>query len=171
MGIAEIKKQVYQLDQKQLRDLIMELYKKNKSAKEFIEVHFQPDDRSLFDAYRDKIYESYYPKRGYKYKLAQAKRALAEFKKLEPPQVQYADLCLFYVEISVKFSSDRGIRNEAFYAGIVSVFLNSLRLMKSLDELDHFKYRAELLINTAHRLDLTLHNELMEILDAFYPSF
>ncbi|MFZ4545547.1 MAG: DUF6155 family protein [Saprospiraceae bacterium] len=171
MGIAEFKKMLGHLDQKQMRELLLELYKKNKSAKEFLEVHFQPNDRSLFDAYRDKVYESYYPKRGYKYKLAQAKRALAEFKKLEPAQVQYADLCLFYVEISVKFSSDRGIRNEAFYAGIVSVFLTSMRLMKSLDELDHFKYRAELLVNTAHRLDLSLHMQLIEILDAFYTSF
>ncbi len=46
-----------------------------------IDFYINPDEKELFNKYRDKVFEAFYPKRGYKYKLKDGKQAISDFKK------------------------------------------------------------------------------------------
>ncbi|MCA6432179.1 MAG: hypothetical protein IM574_01110, partial [Cytophagales bacterium] len=106
MGLTDIKKELKKLDKDKLIDLVADLYKKNKSVKEFFDFYVNPDERELFNKYRDKVFEAFYPKRGYNYKLKDGKQAISDFKKLGTSSDLLADLMLFYVETGVKFTND-----------------------------------------------------------------
>ena len=84
MALTDLKKELKKLDKEKLINLIADLYKKNKSVKEFLDFYVSPDENELFKKYRDKVFEAFYPKRGYGYKLKDGKQAISDFKKFEP---------------------------------------------------------------------------------------
>jgi len=52
---------------------VADLYKNNKSVKEYFDFFVAPDEKELLNKYRDKIYQAFYPPRGFGYKLKDAK--------------------------------------------------------------------------------------------------
>src|SRR3954454_23143274 len=108
MGLTDLKKELKKLDKDKLIELVSELYKKDKSVKEFFDFYVNPDEKELFRKYRNKVYEAFYPRRGYDLKLKDGKKAISEFKKFEPSTDLLADLMLFYVETGVKFTNEFG---------------------------------------------------------------
>lgn len=44
MGLRDIKKELFKLDKKNIIELIADLYKKNKSVKEFFDFYIDTDD-------------------------------------------------------------------------------------------------------------------------------
>ena len=87
MGLADIKKELNKLDKDKLIDLVADLYKKNKSVKEFFDFYVNPDERELFNKYRDKIFEAFYPRRGNTYKLKDGNKLLVTLKNLDLPPI------------------------------------------------------------------------------------
>ena len=73
MGLTDLKKELKKFDKGKLIELVAELYKKNKSVKEFFDFYINPNEKDLFNKYRDKVFESFYPKRGFNYKLKVSK--------------------------------------------------------------------------------------------------
>lgn len=69
MGLVDVKKELKKLDKNKLIELLAELYKKNKSVKEFLDFYANPNERELFEKYRDKVLEAFYPKQGYNFSL------------------------------------------------------------------------------------------------------
>ena len=49
MGLTHIKKELKKLDKDKLIDLIADLYKNNKSVKEFFDFYVNPNERVLFE--------------------------------------------------------------------------------------------------------------------------
>ncbi|MDD3131044.1 MAG: DUF6155 family protein, partial [Bacteroidales bacterium] len=96
MGLNDIKKELKKLDKDKLVDLVADLYKKNKSVKEFLEFYVSPNEQELFLKYKEKVYEAFYPKRGYRFKLSDGKKAISDFKKLEASKELLSELMLFY---------------------------------------------------------------------------
>lgn len=115
MGLTDLKKELKKLDKDKLIDLVADLYKKNKFVKEFFDFYVNPDEKELFNKYRDKVFEAFYPKRGDNYKLKDGKQAISDFKKLGTSADSLADLMLFYVETGVIFTNDFGDIDEPFY--------------------------------------------------------
>ena len=149
MGLTDLKKELKKLDKDKLIDLVADLYKKNRSVKEFFDFYVNPDERELFNKYRDKIFEAFYPKRGYNFKLKDGKQAISDFKKLETSADSRIDLMLFYVETGVNFTNDFGDINEAFYKSLETTFVESLNLMNNENLLDKFEERVgKVVVNT-----------------------
>ena len=65
MGILEIKNELRKFDKAKIIELIADLYKKNKSVKEYFDFFVNPNENELSKKYRDKIFDSFYPKRGF----------------------------------------------------------------------------------------------------------
>src|SRR6478609_10526772 len=118
MGLTDLKKELKKFDKDKLIDLVVDLYKKNKSVKGFFDFYINPNERELFEKYRDKVFEAFYPKRGFNYKLKDGKQAISDFKKLGSSADLLADLMLFYVETGVKFTNDFGDIDEGFYLSL-----------------------------------------------------
>jgi len=145
MGLSDIKKELKKLDKDDLIDLLVDLYKKNKSVKAFLDFYISPDEEDLSTKYRDKVFEAFFPKRGFGYNLKNGKQAITDFKKLGPSSEALADLMLFYVETGVKFTNEVGDINENFYSSLEKTYLQALTLIKKENLLDKFaRYSREI---------------------------
>lgn len=170
MGLTDIKKELKKLDKDKLIDLVADLYKKNKSVKEFFDFYVNPDERELFEKYRDKVFEAFYPKRGYNYKLKDGKQAISDFKKLGTSTDLLADLMLFYVETGVKFTNDYGDVNETFYKSLATTFVDSLTLMRKENLLDKFEDRVGKVVDDTSGISWGFHDYLVQVWVDFYPT-
>ncbi|HRP40059.1 MAG: hypothetical protein KF706_12570 [Chitinophagales bacterium] len=170
MGLTDIKKELKKLDKDKLIDLVADLYKKNKSVKEFFDFYVNPDERELFEKYCDKVFEAFYPKRGYNYKLKDGKQAISDFKKLGTSTDLLADLMLFYVETGVKFTNDYGDVNESYYKSLATTFVDSLTLMSKENLLDKFEGRVVKVVDDTSGIGWGFHDYLVQVWMDFYPS-
>lgn len=170
MSLNNLKKELKKLDKDKLIDLVAELYKKNKSVKEFFDFYINPNERELFEKYRDKIFEAFYPKRGNNFKLKDAKQLISDFKKLGTSLDLLADLMLFYVETGVKFTNDYGDLNETFYKNLATTFVDSLTLMRKENLLDKFEDRVGKVVDDTSGIGWGLHDYLVQVWVDFYPT-
>lgn len=170
MGLTDIKKELKKLDKDKLIDLVADLYKKNKSVKEFFDFYVNPDERKLFEKYRAKVFEAFYPKRGCNYKLKDGKQAISDFKKLGTSTELLADLMLCYVETGVKFTNDFGDINETFYKSLATTFVDSLTLMRKENLLDKFEDRVEKVVDDTSGIGWGFHDYLVQVWIDFYPT-
>ncbi len=170
MGLTDIKKELKKLDKEKLIDLVADLYKKNKSVKEYFDFYVNPDEKELFSKYRDKVFEAFYPKRGYDYKLKDGKQAISDFKKLGPSPDLIADLLLFYVETGVKFTNDFGDIDETFYSSMETTYVAALKLMKKESLLDKFADRAGKVVRDTSGTGWGFHDYLSQVYYDFYPG-
>jgi hypothetical protein len=170
MGLTDIKKELNKLDKAKLVDIVADLYKKNKSVKEFFDFYINPDERGLLTKYRDKVFEAFYPRRGDRYKLKDGKQAIADFKKLGISADSLADLMLFYVETGVKFTNDFGDIDESFYNGVSTVYHQALTLMKKEALLDKFADRTWKIVGDTSEIGWGFHDYLMDCHCDFYQD-
>lgn len=123
--ITDLKKQLKNYDQKELIDLIVEIFKANKEVQNFLSSEFLGDEviDDLFKKARKKIKNEFFPDRGdAKLRLAEAKKVINEFKKATKDEKRTVDLMLFYVEQGVEFTNVYGDINEGFYSSMVKMF-------------------------------------------------
>jgi len=170
MGLTDIKNELKKLDKNKLIDLVAELYKKNKSVKEFFDFYINPDEKELFNKYRYKVFEAFYPTRGYKYNLKDGKQAISNFKKLGPSPIWLADLMLYYVETGIKFTNDFGDLDEGFYSSMETTYVAALTLMKKESLLDKFADRAGKVVSDTSDIGWGLHYYLGDVFASFYPD-
>ena len=163
-----LKNDLAKLDQKVLIEIIADLYKKNKTVKEYLDFYFKPDEDGLFEKYKAKVYESFYPKGGFGYNLKQGKQYISEFKKLGTSPELLASLMLFYVETGVQFTNDFGDINEPFYNSLASTYANALKLIQKEDLLSRFEQQALQLLVDSENIGWGLHYSLSEIFYDFY---
>jgi hypothetical protein len=171
MGITEIKKELKKLDRDKLIDLVADLYKKNKSVKEFFDFYIRPNEKELFNKYQDKVFEAFYPKRGYNFKLKDGKQAISDFKKLGPSTDLLCDLMLFYVETGVKFTNEFGDIDEGFYSSMETTYVAALTLMKKENLLDKFTDRAAKVISDTSDIGWGFHDYLGDVHSDFYADY
>lgn len=171
MGFSEIKKELQKLDKDKIIELVADLYKKNKSIKEFFDYYINPNERELFEKYREKIFEAFYPKRGYNHKLKDGKQAISDFKKLSPSADFLADLMLYYVETGVKFTNEFGDIDESFYSSLESTFVAVLKLMKKENLLDKFDGRAAKVVSDSSEIGWGLYEYLFDAYYDFYDKY
>jgi hypothetical protein len=168
MSLTDIKRELKKLDRDKHINLIADLYKKNKSVKEFFDFYINPDEAELFNKYRKKVIEAFYPKRGIGFTLKDGKKAISDFKKLGTSTDFLADLMLCYVEYGVKFTNDFGDINENYYSSLESTYLQALTLMKKEDLLDKFAGRAKNIVDDTKNIGWGFHDFLSDIYDDFY---
>jgi len=147
MGLRDLKKELKKLDKNGLINLISDLYKKDKSTKEFLDFYVKPNELELFNKYRDIVFEAFYPTRGYKLKLKNGKKAISDFKKFSPSTDLVAELMLFYVATGVDFTNDFGDIDEGFYSSLGSTFVSALNLMEKGNLLDKFAGQVLTIVN------------------------
>jgi len=163
-----LKSDLAKLDKKALIEIIADLGKKNKAVQEYLSFYFKPDEDGLFEKYKTKVYEAFFPKRGYGYNLKQGKQAISDFKKLGPSEDLVADLMLFYVETGVEFTNDFGDIDATFYSSLESTFSAALKIMKKEDVLDKFKDRAARILKDTRNIGWGFHDVLCDTFYQFY---
>jgi hypothetical protein len=168
MGLIDVKKELVKLDKDKLIGLISELYKNNKGVKEYLDFYANPNEDALFEKYKDKVYEAFYPKRGYALKLSEGKKAISEFKKLKPSPMLLADLMFCYVETGILFTNEFGDIDDSFYSSLESVYGQSLSLMDKENLLDEFEVRANKMLEDVSHIGWGFYDALSYIYSEFY---
>jgi len=168
MGLTDIKKELNKLDKDKLVDMVADLYKKNKSVKEYLDFFVNPNEQELFLKYKDKVYEAFFPKRGNRFRLSEGKKAISDFNKLETSKELLADLMLFYAETGVECTNEYGDIDEPFYNSIASVYSNALKLMSKEKLLGKFADRAKKVMDDTKGIGWGFHDELGSVYFDFY---
>ncbi|MCM3570344.1 DUF6155 family protein [Neobacillus mesonae] len=123
--ITELKKHLKELDQKELIELVVEMFKANKDVQSFLSSKFLGDGaiEFLFKEARKKVENEFFPERGDgKLRLAEAKKVILNFRKVTNDDKRTVDLKLFYVEQGVKYTNSFGDINENFYISMEKMF-------------------------------------------------
>lgn len=106
----------------QLIGQILELSRKFKAVKTYYDFSISPDSSNASEKAKAAVLHGFYPSRGHKLRLKEARKAITDFKKLSPDEESFFDVMLFYVECGVRFTNDFGDINEPFYNSLANVF-------------------------------------------------
>ncbi|MFS0862016.1 DUF6155 family protein [Fredinandcohnia sp. 179-A 10B2 NHS] len=125
LNITELKKSLKQLEQKELIQLVADLYKLNSDVKDYLSSKFGGEEVALelYNKAKKKIQDEFYPDRGLpKLRLSEAKQAISDFKKSTGNSSLVADLMLLYVELGTEFSREFGVMETQFYNSMVFMY-------------------------------------------------
>jgi len=125
LKVSDLKKELKELDQKELIQLITELYKNSKEVKKYLSTMFLGEEaiEDLYEKTKKAIKDEFFPERGFgKLRLAEAKKAITTFKKITNDEIKTMDLMIFYVEIGTEFTVTYGDINERFYSSMESMY-------------------------------------------------
>jgi hypothetical protein len=125
LKITDLKRQLKEYPQKELIELVVEMFKANKEVQNYLSSKFLGDAaiEVLFNQARKKIENEFFPDRGLgKLRLAEAKKEITAFKKATNDEKRTVDLMLFYVESGVDFTNTYGDISEGFYSSMEKMF-------------------------------------------------
>jgi len=123
--VTDLKKRLKDYEQKELIELVVDLFKTNKEVQNYLSSKFLGDEmiEELFRKTRKKIENEFFPEKGFgKLRLGEAKKEITAFKKATNDKKRTVDLMLFYVEQGVEFTNTFGDINESFYSSIGKMF-------------------------------------------------
>jgi hypothetical protein len=150
---SDIKKNIQDLSKEEMLELVKDLYDNSKDIKIFLGARFCKDNRQIYNEYKEKVIEPFYPKRGSigKLKFAPARKAIRDYKKATNDLLGTLDLMLTYVESGTKFTCAYGDIDENFYNSLESVLSEFSELISSKSEeyLETFRERLEKLMDKA----------------------
>lgn len=168
MNKRNIKIEIESFDKKQLIELVIDIYTKNTSAREYLDFLFNSNDVEVLKSFKQKVREAFYPKRGFGFKLSIGKKAISDYRKLNPAPDSLIDLLLCYVESGVDFTNDYGDIDENFYSSIEGVYENALKIINKVGLLDKYKDRAFQITKKTENIGWGFHDS---ICDCYYEIY
>jgi len=143
MSKRELKKYLQSLTNEQVIEQVIELYGNCKPAKEYLEYFLNPDEKGQFEKYKAVIINEFsMGKRIPKMRFSVAKKALADFRQVNPSPELYGDLMLTLAEVAWKLANDSGDLWEQYYISSANNYEAALKFLQKNDLLDKFKLRC-----------------------------
>ncbi|MBE5318505.1 hypothetical protein IM793_05020 [Pedobacter sp. MR2016-19] len=171
MSKPALKKELSKLTKEQLVDHILDLYDKNNSVKEFYNFYLNPkDEQELAKKYKKIIRKEFNVENPIKSteKFSVAKRAISDFKNLQPSPESLADVMLYLPESACELTALYGDFSEQFYNSAYNNYRAALGFLAKHGLLDNFKVRAEQCVNWASNCGYGFADD---IADAFYEYY
>lgn len=123
-GWPLIRQQMKNWSRPALLALIKDLHDTSAANRDFLQARFQAEDDSgeALEKYRERIVEQFFPRRGFgKLKLAEARKAIRDYRNATGNIAGVIELMLTYVENGTDFTRQFGGINEAYYNSLESV--------------------------------------------------
>jgi hypothetical protein len=152
MKLSDLKKVLKELSKDELSEIIFDLYKSNKAVKDFLHYHLNQSDEKLIDNYKMEIKKAINPDK-IKLKLAKARKALSDFKKIGAQPEAQAELMLYYLEQGLIFSARFEYYPDSFMKSLFSVFVTLLKLIKNEYLSEHFSDSAKKTVENVYQLN------------------
>ena len=127
-GWSAIRRQIANWPSPALVALIKDLHDASPANRNFLRARFDAESAGgeALENYRRKIVEQFFPRHGFgKLKLAEARKAIRDYRKATGNLAGTVDLLLTYVENGTEFTQQFGDINEAYYNSLESA-LNEL---------------------------------------------
>ena len=127
-GWSAIRQQIADWPKPALLELVKDLHDASPENRDFLRARFDAENSGgeALEKYRRKIIEQFFPLRGEgKLKLAEARKAIRDYRKATGNVAGTIDLMLTYVENGTEFTQQFGDINEPYYNSLESA-LNEL---------------------------------------------
>jgi hypothetical protein len=173
MSKTALKKELQGLTKEQLVEQILDLYGKNKAVKEFYDFYLNPkNEKELVGKYKKIIYKEFNLKNpmvaGLKFSVA--KRAIADFKSLQPSPEGLADLMLYLPECACEFTANYGDMPGKFYEDTCKNFHKALEVIGKYGLFDDFELRAKQCVEWASPCGYGFAEDMEYIYDGFFSN-
>lgn len=141
MSKLQLKHHLQSLTQKQLIDIVLQLYDAKKEAQEWLDYYVQPDESGKLEQYKKIIYEEFYPARRVEpqTRFSVCRKAISDFKKLKPRDEYLAELMVFYVETGCRFTYDFGDMWEQYYDCMTRNFAATMKFLYQHHLIERFQ--------------------------------
>lgn len=167
LKIPELKKNLNEYEHKELIKVIGDLYKLNQEVKDYLHVKIMGEEavQELFKRAKKEIEEEFFPDKGFgKMRLAKAKKAISNFKKLTNDSTRVLDLMLHYVENGTAFTLTYGDIDERFYYSMESMYQKVVAACEKDEKLfNNFKDRLYTIVLEADGIGWGYHDYLSDI--------
>jgi len=168
---SEVKSKVVKLDQKQLIQIVGDLYRLSKENQEFLNARFGVLDDPLAP-FKKSIEESMYPDiyRDKPIQISKAKAAIRRYSKAVGDISGEAELKTFFVECGNRFTVEYGDIDEGFYNALNLMYKEAIDkiLILPVEQRDDFRERLEEIMESSRNIGWGYHDELRE---DYYNAF
>lgn len=173
MSKLRLKKELMLLTKDQLVEQILDLYDKNKAVKEFYDFYLNPmNEKALVEKYKKIIRKEFnvkHPERGGE-KFSVAKRAISDFRSLQPPPDALADVMLYLPESACELTYCYGDFSEQFYNATYNNYSATLIFIQKHGLLDQFKLRAKHCVRWASPCGYGFADEIADVYYQYYSD-
>lgn len=170
MSKADVKQYIKSLDRTSLEELVLDMYSARKEAREFFEYAIHPNDTVKADLCKDIILKEFFPSRGEpKTRFSVCRKAIRDFRALDPHPELLADVLLYLPEKAAEFSDTWGDLWEAFYDSAYNNFVVAMKYIQAHDLQPLFQSRIERLLyhttNAGYAFPDIMHDAYYEYSD------
>jgi hypothetical protein len=147
-GWTRLRQQLKDWSQSALLALIKDLHDASSANRDFLQARLQAEDAGgeALESYRARIVEQFFPRKGFgQLKLAEARKAIRDYRKATGNIPGVIDLMLSYVENGTDFTREFGDINEAYYNSLESVMNEMSKLLLQEGEETYSRYRDRIL--------------------------
>jgi hypothetical protein len=133
-GWTAVKQHLKDWNATQLTALLKDIYESSAGNRTFLDARVQAETSGgeALEIYRQRIVEQFFPKRGFgKLKLAEARKAIRDYKKATGNVEGTIDLLLTYLENGNDFTLEFGDIDERFYDSLCSVMDELASVLKT----------------------------------------
>ena len=173
MSKPALKKELQKLTKEQLIEQILDLYEKNKSIKEFYDFYLNPhNEKELVVKYKKLIRQEFNverPERSSE-KFSVAKKAISEFKTLQPSPEALADVMLYLPESACELTYCYGDYSEQFYDAAYNNYKTALEFMAKNKILNEFKLRAQQCVKWASPCGYGFADDIASVFYDYYSE-
>jgi hypothetical protein len=164
VGKRELRKHLQGLTQEQLINHLLHLGESFKDVQAYLQNVVHPaDDETVRGRYRQIIENEFFPARGYgKARLAVARKAVTDYRKVAASAEGSADLMLAYVEQGVQYARTYGDLDEPFYRSMDSMYTSALQWIVKHGLVDAFRPRAAAVVAATRRMGWGFHDALTD---------
>ena len=170
IGIKEIKSHLMQKSPDALLDEVMFLIKTFPQVKEYYQSHLLPiDNTEILSKYKKIIENEFFPTRGFgKLRLVNIRKAISDYKKLNPPLEGLIELKLCYVQQGTQFVNSYGDINENFYGSMETVYEEVCKLVAENNLVDHWIAQLKAVVNASKNIGYGYGDNISEIFDELF---
>ena len=168
MKIAVLRGELEKKTKKQLIQDIVTLCKKFENVNDFYAVLItsEVDTNAVVSKYKKTVREEFVSSRdvGYpKMRLSIARKAISDFKKLQPPKSSIADIMIWYVEAGVECTNNYGDIDERFYASMESMYESAIKFILKENLGDIYDDRLNAIVSNTTGMGWGFHDQLSDL--------
>ena len=164
-SLTVLKQQLKTKTAPELVEEIAALCKKFPQVKEYYQVTFLgQDDVAVQNKYKAIVKAEFIPGFKVQYpkaRLAVARKAIADYKKIATSKYGLADIMLTFVESGVIFSNEYGEIESAFYNSMESMYQSTLKYLLKEQIVDDFDDRLLAVLKDTHQIYWWFHERLL----------
>ena len=150
MSKRALKSYLDELTKKQLQEQVLDLYTRFKPVKTYYNFVFNPKEEKLLDDAKFKIGKEYFPvnTRKPKTRRSVAHKIIKHYIQLGVDAFVIADVMLFNIEIAQKYTAEKMIKQDSFYASMLKSFNEAVNYTQEHGIQSDFKVRIANIVKT-----------------------